>query len=658
MPSLAVCVLFFEKLEQTRECIASFLPSGAPVHVLSNGSSPESLDALRAFCEPYTQVSIHVAPENLGPAAGRNCLWRATSADWLFFVDNDITIQPGEWKPIALRHIERHGDAADAFTPELFSLITGRIEPRAVYERDAKALRPSLPYDTPVTNIFPGGAVILRRSMLENLNGYDEDLFVLEDFELGIRAAHGGRPLRVFYIPEIRLVHEHLPARTEPDKYAASERYSIDRSARSREFLRQKYGYADAHPLPWSANKRAFFLQSGLDARADDLPHIAPDALTLHISAASGLRCRERRPKTWDGVEPADMPVKLVRMVLGRYPRIRSARLCGPGEATLNPALGDILHCLADAGIKTSLTTNGTNPAVLQGLPHLPDSVSIPLYGHDRESFFAHTGEDAFEAMLRSYNAVRDRGKRAGFVWTLRKHALDELARILELCDELKPDFLHIRNYLARDVASETERSRIVTLADTRIMEAVKTCIGDRPYVSSPLYPAVESSLHTCRSYLTAMTVDGDGNVGCCQGPLPPEASLGNLYRDADPFHAPPIQRLRMREARGCCPHAACLYCFKRTEHSGVYPPPEQDDVRLVRESGLFDEQWYRETYLLGRQEIMSPVEHFLQYGPRKGYRPNRDFDPQAYILRYPECLEGGTNPLLHCIKMNRKPHI
>ncbi|MFT4302887.1 MAG: hypothetical protein QM579_14180, partial [Desulfovibrio sp.] len=59
-----------------------------------------------------------------------------------------------------------------------------------------------------------------------------------------------------------------------------------------------------------------------------------------------------------------------------------------------------------------------------------------------------------------------------------------------------------------------------------------------------------------------------------------------------------------------------------------VYPAPTEQDLRLVEESGLFDENRYRRCYLLGRPAAMPPLVHFLRYGPRKGYRPNEFFDP------------------------------
>lgn len=82
-----------------------------------------------------------------------------------------------------------------------------------------------------------------------------------------------------------------------------------------------------------------------------------------------------------------------------------------------------------------------------------------------------------------------------------------------------------------------------------------------------------------------------------------------------------------------------------------VYASPTDKEIRLVEESGLFDEAWYRRCYLLGRPAILPPLVHFLRYGPRKGYRPNEYFDPLLYLRTFPEALTSKCNPLLHFLQ-------
>lgn len=77
-------------------------------------------------------------------------------------------------------------------------------------------------------------------------------------------------------------------------------------------------------------------------------------------------------------------------------------------------------------------------------------------------------------------------------------------------------------------------------------------------------------------------------------------------------------------------------------------PAPDAEDIRLMEASGLFDEAWYRATYLMGRQEIMPPLVHFLRHGPRKGYWPNPYCEWPRFLALHPDAARSGLNPLLH----------
>lgn len=72
--------------------------------------------------------------------------------------------------------------------------------------------------------------------------------------------------------------------------------------------------------------------------------------------------------------------------------------------------------------------------------------------------------------------------------------------------------------------------------------------------------------------------------------------------------------------------------------------------VKLIEDSGLFDVEWYRQTYNKSRQEIMPPVEHYLRLGAAKGYEPNPTFNGAQYRRQRMGRHEDGLNPLVHYI--------
>ena len=68
--------------------------------------------------------------------------------------------------------------------------------------------------------------------------------------------------------------------------------------------------------------------------------------------------------------------------------------------------------------------------------------------------------------------------------------------------------------------------------------------------------------------------------------------------------------------------------------------------VELLRASGLFNPDFYREIYGHWLAENEDPLDHFLAVGLEQGYLPSADFDPVLYKVLVPEC--GNENPLLH----------
>jgi glycosyltransferase involved in cell wall biosynthesis/GT2 family glycosyltransferase/tetratricopeptide (TPR) repeat protein len=252
--SMAIAVLFFDRVEQTIECIESVVTAGVPVWILNNGSNPAGRAELGRFCEPYKHVSIIDSSQNLGVARGRNRLIERIREDWILFLDNDIVVETSDWLNIIEDLISRNADI-DAFLP---LLVTdgrpGRTPSRFSIEGDL--VRRRLVHGTrQLTNVFSGGAAFVSRSVFERLSGYDEEMFVgLEDFEFAVRAIRSGMPLRVISLPEVRLIHEHRSARSTVDADAARVRYDGDRIAASAQTILLRHGVRlEGDSLRWSA---------------------------------------------------------------------------------------------------------------------------------------------------------------------------------------------------------------------------------------------------------------------------------------------------------------------------------------------------------------------------------------------------------------------
>ena len=70
-------------------------------------------------------------------------------------------------------------------------------------------------------------------------------------------------------------------------------------------------------------------------------------------------------------------------------------------------------------------------------------------------------------------------------------------------------------------------------------------------------------------------------------------------------------------------------------------------EYTLIKESGLFDENYYYETY---KDIHEKALEHFIRYGYRENRKPNENFNVYSYYKEYPSLKEDNINPLIHYI--------
>jgi mycofactocin system glycosyltransferase len=181
--------------------LASLGPVGVVV-VVDDGSAvpievPDGVTLLR-----------HDRP--LGPAAARNTGWRHATTEVVALVDADVEPDAG-WLERLLGHLGDPGTAAAA--PRVRSTQGAAPGWLARYETGRSSLdlgqapapvRPGsrVPY-------VPTAALVVRRSALEEVGGFDEALPVGEDVDLVWRLAAAGHRLR--YEPAARVTHPARP---------------------------------------------------------------------------------------------------------------------------------------------------------------------------------------------------------------------------------------------------------------------------------------------------------------------------------------------------------------------------------------------------------------------------------------------------------------
>lgn len=82
-----------------------------------------------------------------------------------------------------------------------------------------------------------------------------------------------------------------------------------------------------------------------------------------------------------------------------------------------------------------------------------------------------------------------------------------------------------------------------------------------------------------------------------------------------------------------------------------------QQHSQLLRDSDLFDAEWYLTVYPDVRADegfAQAPHEHYLCHGGFEGRNPCPEFDSAYYLEQYPDVSEVGMNPLVHYLLHGR----
>ncbi|WP_036625943.1 glycosyltransferase [Paenibacillus barengoltzii] len=74
------------------------------------------------------------------------------------------------------------------------------------------------------------------------------------------------------------------------------------------------------------------------------------------------------------------------------------------------------------------------------------------------------------------------------------------------------------------------------------------------------------------------------------------------------------------------------------------------DQIRIIKESGLFDEDYYLTMNIDVRNAQIDPIEHFCKYGWKEERNPNSSFNTKNYLKKMSELYGEVVNPLYHYI--------
>lgn len=172
--------------------------------IVDQGSDRENLAQLEAYLRAVPEAYVHKLPQNAGVAGGRNIASALGNARYIVALDSDAIFAERDMLARAVQQLDEHPHlCAIGFRIENF--FTGKNDDTSW---DYPAGRE--PDQTFLTTRFIGAGHAIRRSVFEEVGGYDERLFFCgEELDLCYRMLNTGK--RIAYVPEIAIRHKVSP---------------------------------------------------------------------------------------------------------------------------------------------------------------------------------------------------------------------------------------------------------------------------------------------------------------------------------------------------------------------------------------------------------------------------------------------------------------
>lgn len=167
-----------------RSAVTSVLDQGYPsdIVVVDDASTDEPAAALAGL-----DVRVIRHSTRLGAAAARNTGWRASTTEWIAFLDADDVWLPGKLDA-QVSYLEAFPDCKFLYADMVrFDRFTSRIV--GLWSDDLKPVTGKAWRQLLVENVIPCCTVIIRRDVLEAVGGFDEQLEAYEDIDLWVRVA-------------------------------------------------------------------------------------------------------------------------------------------------------------------------------------------------------------------------------------------------------------------------------------------------------------------------------------------------------------------------------------------------------------------------------------------------------------------------------------
>lgn len=201
---VAVVIPAYNHAAYVAEAVASAAAQGpcvSEIVVVDDGSKDDTAAVVSKIREPRLRL---LRQANQGPSPARNAGWRATSADWVFFLDADDAIAPGALPAL----LQAGGKASPRAIPYGYeevhgASLSGKPEFIARLSTRHGDLLPDIVGGYPATILIS----LIPRPWIEDVGGFDPSVFRGEDFDFAIRLAMRRQFVRVEQPVLMRRMH-------------------------------------------------------------------------------------------------------------------------------------------------------------------------------------------------------------------------------------------------------------------------------------------------------------------------------------------------------------------------------------------------------------------------------------------------------------------
>jgi len=152
--------------------------------IVDDGSTDDTTEVIAELQQRFSMIKV-IVQANLGVSAARNAAIKEAKGNWIAFLDSDDEWQPNKIE-VFLAHIKEHDNCQLFHSDEIWIRKGVRVNAMKKHQKRGGLI---FKHCLPLCVISPS-ACIIKKSLLDKVGLFDEDLPACEDYDLWLRICH------------------------------------------------------------------------------------------------------------------------------------------------------------------------------------------------------------------------------------------------------------------------------------------------------------------------------------------------------------------------------------------------------------------------------------------------------------------------------------